>query len=279
MPKFMEIIEKSRSIDSLPSLKSIYKKVNKKITEGEYTSDELIAVDEAFAEGLTIKIEDGTEVQLIKDITCAGHSYHEKKDTFAYRIGEDRFLCLTCHRTCRKFDEIPENMMFPLEWSLSDAEFFIKNSYPWKFAKIIADANDFTQLPKISDLLEELRELELLNECSFDAEKKAMENSFLEGTTIMIGGGSKVKLAFGKRCVLHRFNTPYIKYSYEIGENEYLCGICLNKGAEHKDMVSLHPLIHEELLFPMDWTRSGIDLWLENVERRLEALSDAKNNS
>lgn len=155
MPKFLEIIEKSRSIDSLPSLKSIYKKVNKKITEGEYASDELIAVDEAFAEGLTIKIEDGTEVQLIKNIICAGHSYHEKRHFLAYRIGEDKFLCLTCHRTCRKFDEIPENMMFPWSGPSPTRNSFIKNSYPWKFAKIIADANDFTQLPKISDLLEE----------------------------------------------------------------------------------------------------------------------------
>ena len=41
--KYMEIIEKSRTIESLPSLKSIYKKVNKKVTEGEYSSDELLA--------------------------------------------------------------------------------------------------------------------------------------------------------------------------------------------------------------------------------------------
>ena len=278
MHKFLEIIERSRSIDSLPSLKSIYKKVNKKVTEGEYSPDELLAVDEAFEKGLTVKIEDGTEVQLIKNITCAGHSYHEKKDTFAYRIGENKFLCLTCHRTCRKYEEIPENIMFPLEWPLTDAEFFKSNAYPWKFAKIIADAKNITQLPKISDLLEELRKLELLDECNFDTEKKALENSWLEGNTITIGDGTKVKLTFGKRCVLHRFNTPHIKYSYQIAENEYLCGNCLEKGAEHKDMISLHPLIQDELLFPMDWTRSGIDLWLENVERRIEALSEEKNS-
>lgn len=276
MHKFLEIIARSRSIESLPSLKSIHKKVNKKVTDGEYAKEELQAVDQAFIEGVTLKIEDGTEVQLISGITCAGHSHYEKKETFAYRIGENKYQCLTCHRTCRKYEEIKENVMFPLEWPLSDAQFFTGNTYPWKFAKIIADAKNISELPKLPELLEELRELELLGECSFDQEKKALENSWQEGITITIGDGTKVRLTFGKRCVLHRFNTPHIKYSYAIGDNEYLCGNCLARGAEHQDMMDLHPMVQEELLFPMDWTRSGIDLWLENVERRIEALSEVK---
>ena len=99
MYNFLEIIAKSRSIESLPSLKSIYKKVNKKITEGAYAQEELQAVDQAFQEGVTINIEDGTEVQLLSGIICAGHSYYEQKETFAYRIGENKYQCLTCHRT------------------------------------------------------------------------------------------------------------------------------------------------------------------------------------
>jgi len=274
--KFMEIIEKSRTIESLPSLKSIYKKVNKKVTEGEYSSEELLAIDKAFTDGATVKIEDGTEVQLIRDIICAGHSHYEKKETFAYRTGENQYQCLTCHRTCRKFEEIPENIMFPLEWPLSDAEFFTSNAYPWAFVKIIADSKNISELPKLPDLLEELRKLDLIDECIFDQEKKALENSWIEGITITIADGTKVALTFGKRCVLHRFNTPHIKYSYKIGENEYLCGNCLEKGTEHLDMMSLHPIVQEELLFPLDWTRSGIDLWLENVERRIEAVDEVK---
>ena len=276
MHKFLEIIAKSRSIESLPSLKSIYKKVKKKITEGEYGKDELQAVDQAFQEGATLKIEDGTEVQLLSGIICAGHSYYEKKETFAYRIGENKYQCLTCHRTLRKYEEIEENIMFPLDWSLSDAEFFTNNTYPWKFAKIISDAKNTSDLPTLPKLLDELREMELLNECVFDQEKKALESSWQEGITITIGDGTKVKLVFGKRCVLHRFNTPHIKYAYAIGDNKYICGNCLSKGAEHPDMMALHPLVEEELLFPMDWTRSGIDLWLENVERRIVALSEVK---
>jgi len=276
MYNFLEIIAKSRSIESLPSLKSIYKKVNKKITEGAYAQEELQAVDQAFQEGVTINIEDGTEVQLLSGIICAGHSYYEQKETFAYRIGENKYQCLTCHRTMRKYEEIEENIMFPLDWNLSDAVFFTSNTYPWKFAKIISDAKNVSELPSLPKLLNELREMELLNECIFDQEKKALESSWQEGITITIGDGTKVKLVFGKRCVLHRFNTPHIKYVYAIGDNEYLCGNCLSKGAEHPDMMALHPLVEEELLFPMDWTRSGIDLWLENVERRIDALSEVK---
>lgn len=278
MYKFLEIIQRSRSIDSLPSLKSIHKKVNKKVIEGEYDQEELLAIEKAFEEGATLKIEDGTEVQLVKNIICAGHSYLEKKESYAYRVGENRYQCLTCHRTCRKYDEIRENIMFPQEWPLSDAEFFTHNTYPWKFAKIIADSENISELPKIAEILEELRELELLGECSFDAEKKALENSWVEGVKIIIRDGTKVKLTFGKRCVLHRFNTPHIKYSYEVADNEYLCGNCLVKGEEHKDIVNLHTLIDEELIFPTDWTRSGIDLWLENVERRIEALTEVKKS-
>lgn len=276
MHKFLEIIAKSRSTESLPSLKSIYKKVKKKITEGAYIPEELQAVDQAFHEGATLKIEDGTEIQLISGIICAAHSYYEKKETFAYRIGENKYQCLTCHRTLRKYEEIEENIMVPLDWSLSDAEFFSSNTYPWKFAKMISDAKNVRELPTLPKLLDELREMELLNECIFDQEKKALESSWQEGITITIGDGTKVKLVFGKRCVLHRFNTPHIKYAYAIGDNEYLCGNCLAKGAEHPEMMALHPLVEEELLFPMDWTRSGIDLWLENVERRIDAMSEVK---
>lgn len=276
MQQFLEIIERSKTIDSLPSLKSIQKKVKKKITSGDYPEEELAAIEEAFQKGVTVTIEDGTKVQLVKDVICAGHSFFEKKETHAYGIGENKFICLTCHRTLRKIVEVSENILFPLEWPVSNAEFFRDNSYPYTFAKIIADAKDTKELPSIPSLLEELKKLELLDECNFDQEKKALENSWAEGITITIADGTRVKLTFGKRCVLHRFNTPHIRYAYQVEDNGYLCGNCLEKGAEHPDMMALHPLVEEELLFPLDWTRSGIDIWLENVERRIEAISEVK---
>ncbi|MFH5836821.1 hypothetical protein ACHAL6_12185 [Proteiniclasticum sp. C24MP] len=276
--QFLEILKRSKTVDSLPSLKSIYKKVNRKITAGEYPEEELTFIEEAFREGVTLTIEDGTKVQLLKDLICAGHSSLEKKETYAYRIDENKYRCLTCHRTLRKIEEVSENILFPLEWPVSDAEFFRDNTYPYTFAKIIADARDISELPSIPALLEELKKLELLDECNFDQEKKALENSWAEGMVITIGDGTKVKLTFGKRCVLHRFNTPHIRYSYQVEDNGYLCGNCLEKGAEHPDMMALHPQVEEELLFPLDWTRSGIDIWLENVERRIEAISEAKKH-
>ena len=42
--------------------------------------------------------------------------------------------------------------------------------------------------------------------------------------------------------------------------------------------MELHPLVAEELLFPLEWTRSVIDIWLDNVERRIEALEEAKKH-
>lgn len=278
MRQFLEIIKQSRTVDSLPSLKSIYKKVKKKITAGDYQEEELDAIEEAFKEGVTVTIEDGTKVQLVKDLVCAGHSYFEKKETHAYGIGDNKYKCLTCHRTLRKIEEVSENILFPLEWPLPDAQFFRDNTYPYTFAKIIADAKDITELPSLPVLFEELRKLEILGECNFDQEKKTLENSWAEGITITIADGTSVKLTFGKRCVLHRFNTPYIRYSYQVDDNVYLCGNCLEKGEEHKDIMVLHPLVAEELLFPLEWTRSGIDIWLENVERRIEALEEAKKH-
>jgi len=275
MYQFLEIIARSRSVDSLPSLKSIYKKVNAKISQGVYAPEELVHVDEAWKNGEKVTIADGTEVQLVQRITCAGHSLYEMQESPAYKIDKNLYLCGTCHTLSRKYESLSEEVIFPVNWPLSDAQFWLNNAYPWKFAKIIADAKDKSSLPRIKDILAELKELELIDECIFAEEKQAMENSWIEGMTIIIADGSRIKLAFSKKCVLHRFNEPHIKNSYQVEENLYICANCLSVVTERKDILERHPSVEEVLLFPKDWTNSGVDAWLENVERRAEAFKES----